>query len=117
MRFRVGDKVKVVATYDCFSGLVGTVFIADSDPEFPYRVFFEETRSGLHEGVYPEDELELVESAPVVEVIASGAITFSSQLEICAPVVVGGKRLDEVLAQYAKDGVDVEIVVRRKEAK
>lgn len=123
--YKVGDRVRAVESMTwlvegCVIGTLGVVRNIDSTWVFVDWDGCERSLNDADDGawaMFPE-QIELVERGGVgpTEVIASGAVTFSSQLEICAPIVVGGKRLDEVLAQYAKDGADVEIVVKRKEA-
>lgn len=67
LKFKEGDKVRVIDGWDTMNGLTGFIHIADERAVFPYNVTMDEVPApimetcGLYNWMMVEEELELVE--------------------------------------------------------
>jgi hypothetical protein len=126
-KFKVGDKVKVVwsccGSDDEALGVTGTIIDISDRGEMVNLVRFDEI-VGDYDGPdwFRDDELELAPDttvAPVVDetVIASGLVTIDYTVA-SAVVLVGDVHVASRLRELAKNGEEIEVVVRvkRKEA-
>ena len=58
MKFKVGDKVRVLEEESLYFGKIGLVSRVDINCEYPYKVSVNDERGGI---IYKEEDLELIE--------------------------------------------------------